>query len=60
MGLYGTNPKAFGHHGWGGSFGFADPDKGLGVAYTMNYMREPLDAPDPRLMSLVPAVFASV
>lgn len=60
MYIYGPNPKAFGHHGWGGSFGFADPDKGLGVAYTMNYMREPVDAPDPRLMALVPAVFASV
>ena len=60
MGIYGTNPKSFGHHGWGGSFGFADPDKGLGVAYTMNYMREPVDAPDPRLMALIQAVFTSL
>jgi len=59
MGLYGTNPKTFGHHGWGGSFGFADPGKGLGVAFAMNYMREPLDAPDPRLMSLTKAIFES-
>ena len=59
MGLYGTNPKTFGHHGWGGSFGFADPGKGLGVAFAMNYMREPLDAPDPRLMSLTQAIFES-
>ena len=60
MGVYGTNPKSFGHHGWGGSFGFADPDKKLGVAFTMNYMREPVDAPDPRFMALIQAVYASV
>ena len=57
---YGTNPKSFGHHGWGGSFGFADPDKKLGVAFTMNYTREPVDAPDPRFMALIQAVYASV
>jgi CubicO group peptidase (beta-lactamase class C family) len=57
MGVYGPNPKAFGHHGWGGSFGFADPGKGLGVAYAMNFMRE--DAPDPR-WSLIDAVYASL
>jgi CubicO group peptidase (beta-lactamase class C family) len=60
MGAYGPNPKAFGHHGWGGSFGFADPDAGLGVAYAMNYMREPAGAPDPRFAALVEAVYASV
>ena len=60
LGIYGPNPKSFGHHGWGGSFGFADPERGLGVAYTMNYMREPLDALDPRLASLIPAIFSSV
>ncbi len=60
MGVYGPNPKSFGHHGWGGSFGFADPDNGLGVAYAMNYMREPLDAPDPRLMAIIGGIYASV
>ena len=60
LGIYGPNPNAFGHHGWGGSFGFADPERGLGVAYTMNYMREPLDALDPRIASLIPAIFSSV
>lgn len=60
IGIYGNNPKAFGHHGWGGSFGFADPDKGLGVAYAMNYMREPLDTLDPRIAALTQAIFSSV
>ena len=60
MGIYGPNPNAFGHHGWGGSFGFADPEKGLGVAYTMNYMREPLDAIDPRLAAIIHAIYSSV
>ncbi len=60
MHIYGPNPNAFGHHGWGGSFGFADPERGLGVSYTMNYMREPVDAPDPRVMGLIQAVFSSL
>ena len=33
---FGSTPKAYGHTGLGGSFGFADPDAGLGYAYTMN------------------------
>lgn len=57
MAVYGPNPGAFGHHGWGGSFAFADPARGLGVAYTMNFMREPAGAPDPRIVSLIGAVY---
>jgi CubicO group peptidase (beta-lactamase class C family) len=60
MGAYGPNPKAFGHHGWGGSFGFADPEAGLGCAYAMNMMREPQGAPDPRFATLIEAIYASV
>jgi CubicO group peptidase (beta-lactamase class C family) len=60
MGVYGPNPRTFGHHGWGGSFGFADPDKGLGVAYAMNFMREPQGGLDPRFAGLIEAVYASV
>ena len=32
------HPAAFGAPGWGGSFGFADPEVGLGYAYVMNRM----------------------
>jgi CubicO group peptidase (beta-lactamase class C family) len=60
MGVYGPNRRAFGHHGWGGSFAFADPDAGLGVAYAMNYMREPDGAPDPRISALVSSLYACV
>lgn len=60
MQVYGPNPLAFGHHGWGGSFGFSDPSEGLGVAYAMNFMREPQSVPDPRFTGLVSALYASV
>jgi CubicO group peptidase (beta-lactamase class C family) len=32
-------PSAFGHTGFGGSIGFADPDADLSFAYVMNQMR---------------------
>ncbi len=60
MGVYGPNPSAFGHHGWGGSFAFADPVQRIGVAYAMNFMREPQGAPDPRFTGIVEAVYASL
>lgn len=33
---FGSSPRAFGHTGSGGSFGYADPDAGVGYAYVMN------------------------
>lgn len=33
---FGSSPRAYGHTGLGGSFGYADPDKGLGYCYAMN------------------------
>jgi len=35
-GSFGPNPRSFGHPGMGGSFGFADPDAGVGFGYVMN------------------------
>lgn len=58
-GLYGPNPEAFGHSGWGGSFAFADPIAGFGVAYTMNRMGTDL-VDDPRNKSIIDAIYASL
>lgn len=56
-GIYGPNRRTFGHSGWGGSFGFADPDRNLTVAYTMNQMTEVLNG-DPRGLKLIDSVYA--
>ena len=36
--LWGSILPRSANNGWGGAFAFADPDAGLGVAYTMNRM----------------------
>ncbi|MFB8754050.1 serine hydrolase domain-containing protein [Streptomyces nigra] len=58
-GSYGPNPRAFGHDGFGGSCGLADPEAGVSLGYVMNRMG-PHIADDPRKMSLVDAVYASL
>ncbi|MEQ1781960.1 MAG: serine hydrolase domain-containing protein [Hyphomonadaceae bacterium] len=60
MQMYGPNATAFGHHGWGGSFGFADPKAGIGVGYAMNFMREPQGGVDPRFAGLLGAIYQSI
>lgn len=55
-GSYGPNPRAFGHDGFGGSFGLADPEAGISVGYVMNHMGTRI-ADDPRKMALVDAVY---
>lgn len=57
--LYGPNPEAFGHSGWGGSFAFADPRTGIAMAYTMNQM-SPLLRGDPRGDALIKAVYGAL
>lgn len=57
--LYGPHDRTFGHSGWGGSFGFADPEAGLAMSYTMNRMSEQLRG-DPRAMALIEATYASL
>ena len=56
IGVYGPNPRAFGHSGWGGSFGCADPDAKIGIGYTMNQMGAELVG-DPRANGLCAAIF---
>lgn len=58
-GSYGPNPRAFGHDGFGGSCGLADPEAGISLGYVMNRMG-PHIADDPRKMALVDALYSSL
>jgi CubicO group peptidase (beta-lactamase class C family) len=58
-GIYGPNPRAFGHSGWGGSFGCADPDAGVAIGYVCNQMGPELVG-DPRTAGLCGAVLKAV
>jgi CubicO group peptidase (beta-lactamase class C family) len=55
-GNYGPNKLAFGHTGWGGSFGCADLEQGLGIGYVHNQMG-PDVVGDPRGISLCRAIY---
>ena len=50
--LFGKNKESFGHNGWGGSLGFADPVLGIGVAYATNKIN-PTMASDQRVINLL-------
>ena len=56
---YGPNANAFGHSGWGGSMGYADPDAFVSVGYVLNQMDANLHG-DPRGMRLVAALYDSL
>jgi CubicO group peptidase (beta-lactamase class C family) len=58
-GIYGPNPRAFGHSGWGGSFACADPDAGIVMAYVCNQMGADLVG-DPRAAGLCKLVYEKV
>ncbi|MFE3742562.1 serine hydrolase domain-containing protein [Streptomyces sp. NPDC059134] len=57
--LYGPNPRAFGHDGFGGSFGLADPEAALAMGYVMNRMG-PHIADDPRKAALIDAAYGAL
>jgi CubicO group peptidase (beta-lactamase class C family) len=59
QGVYGPSDTAFGHSGWGGSFGMADPANGLAISYTMNRMGADLRN-DPRNAALIAAVYTAI
>ena len=57
--VFGSSDRAYGWPGAGGSFGFADPETGVGFGYVMNRMRfHMLD--DPRQLALRQALFRDV
>lgn len=58
LGVFGSSDKAFGTPGFGGSFGFADPDTGIGFAYLMNRLGFHLYS-DPRELTLRQACSAT-
>jgi CubicO group peptidase (beta-lactamase class C family) len=50
---------SFGHGGAGGSYGFADPERGLAVGYVMNKMSVGVLG-DPRATGILRAVYGAV
>ncbi len=59
LGAYGPNPLAFGHDGYGGSYGMVDPEAGVAVGYVMNHMGNQLNG-DPRKMAVIAAINQSL
>jgi len=57
--VFGSSDNAFGTPGMGGSFGFADPDTGIGFAYVMNKLGFHLVS-DPRELALRHVLFHDI
>jgi CubicO group peptidase (beta-lactamase class C family) len=57
--VFGSSDRAYGWPGAGGSFGFADPETGIGFGYVMNNMRFAM-LNDPRHVALRQALFRDV
>jgi len=50
--MFGKNKESFGHNGWGGSLGFADPVLGLGISYVTRKINSGMGA-DFRAVNLI-------
>ena len=50
--LFGKNKESFGHNGWGGSVGFADPIEGVGISYVTKKINSSMSA-DKRVINLI-------
>jgi CubicO group peptidase (beta-lactamase class C family) len=57
--IFGPNPTALGHCGWGGSCAFADPEARISGAYVMT-RQSPHLIGDPRARRLIDAVYSAV
>ena len=56
----GANPSAFGHPGAGGSIGWADPERALGVAIVKNRMLAPSTPAENTVLTTANAVRAAL
>lgn len=57
--IFGPNPAALGHCGWGGSCAFADPAAGVSAAYVMT-RQSPHLVGDPRALRLIRTLYAAL
>jgi CubicO group peptidase (beta-lactamase class C family) len=55
----GPNPRAFGHHGIGGSLGFGDPENRIGFSYAVNRMHA-VGTNGPRAARLIDALYQAL
>jgi len=55
-----ASAQTFGHSGWGGALGFADPEAKVGFGYVTNRMLGFDDGIDPRRRALIEAVYAAL
>jgi len=55
----GPNRRSFGHHGIGGSIGFADPDARIGFSFAVNRMHA-VGTNGPRAARLIDALYAAL
>jgi CubicO group peptidase (beta-lactamase class C family) len=56
---WGPNMEAFGHGGWGGAFGLADPIAKVAIGYAMNHMSDQMDN-NPRRRALIDTLYAEL
>ena len=59
LGIFGPNPDAVGHCGWGGSCAFADAENRISGAYVMT-RQSPHLIGDPRAQRLIDALYAGL
>ena len=59
LNIFGPNPEAVGHCGWGGSMAFADPATGISAAYVMT-RQSPHLIGDPRALRLIKPLYAAL
>jgi CubicO group peptidase (beta-lactamase class C family) len=59
LGVFGPDPAALGHYGWGGSCAWADPERRLSAAYVMT-RQSPHLIGDPRALRLQDALYSAL